>query len=103
MDVIDHVAASPNPFRALDRDLILAAIDEAAAKHDGLVHAAWVRPLLPTYVDPNSIGATICALVRQRVLVGTGRYLPNGNHRTRNRTKPSEVRRLTRPITEVDA
>lgn len=98
MDVIDAVATSPAPFRALDRDLILAAIDRAASENDGLVHAAWVRPLLPRYIDSHSVGAVICALVRQQVLVGTGRYLPNGNHRTRNRTKPSEVRRLTRPI-----
>lgn len=103
MDVIDHTAANPSPFRTLDRALILRAIDRAAAEHDGEVHAAWVRPLLPSYVDPNAIGATICVLVRQRVLVGTGRYLPNGNHRTRNRTKPSEIRRLTRPITEAAA
>lgn len=101
MDVIDTVAADPSPFRALDRDLILGAIDRVAAQNDGLVHASWIRPLLPAYVDSHSIGATICALVRQRVLVGTGTYLPNGNHRTRNRTKPSEVRRLTRPIVEA--
>jgi len=101
MDVIDTVAADPSPFRVLDRDLILRAIDRVAAQNDGLVHASWVRPLLPAYVDSHSIGATICALVRQRVLIGTGQYLPNGNHRTRNRTKPSEVRRLTRPIVEA--
>ena len=103
MDAIDQVATDPYPFRNLDRTLILSAIDRAAAKHDGLVHASWVRPLLPTYVDPHSIGAVICALVRQRALVGTGVYLPNGNHRSRNATKRSEVRRLTRPVTEVAA
>jgi hypothetical protein len=103
MDVIDRTAVDPSPFRTLDRALILAAIDRSAAEHDGLVHAAWVRPLLPRYVDSHSVGAVICALVRQRVLVGTGDYLPNGNHRTRNRTKPSEVRRLTRPISQEAA
>lgn len=103
MDVIDAKAADPSPFRALDRALILAAVDRVAAEHDGQVHAAWIRPLLPAHVDPNTIGATICVLVRQRVLAGTGRYLPNGNHASRNRTKPSEIRRLTRPLTEVPA
>lgn len=98
MDAIATTAANPNPFRVLDRDLILAAIDRAAAEHDGQVHAAWVRPLLPAHVEPTQIGAVVCALVRQRVLAGTGRYLPNGNHASRNRTKPSEIRRLTRPI-----
>lgn len=102
-DVIDAVAVDPSPFRFLDRAKILRAIDTVAAQNDGLVHIAWVRPLLPEYIDSHIIGATICALVRQRVLVGTGRYLPNGNHRTRNRTKPSEVRRLTRPISQEAA
>jgi hypothetical protein len=101
MDAIAATAENPNPFRVHDRRLILAAIDRAAAEHDGQVHAAWVRPLLPAHVEPSQIGAVVCGLVRQRVLTGTGRYLPNGNHRTRNRTKPSEIRRLTRPLTEV--
>lgn len=98
MDVIETVAADPSPFRVLDRDLILRAIATAASRNDGLVHASWVRRYIPSYVDSHSVGAVICALVRQGVLEGTGTYLPNGNHRTRNRTKPSEVRRLTRPI-----
>jgi hypothetical protein len=103
MDAIDATAANPNPFRVHDRLLILTAIDRVAAEHDGQVHAAWVRPLLPAHVDSHQIGAVVCGLVRQRALAGTGQYLPNGNHRTRNRTKPSEIRRLTRPITEVAA
>lgn len=103
MDAIDTTAANPNLFRIHDRALIVAAIDRVASEHDGQVHAAWVRPLLPAHVEPTQIGAVICALVRQRVLVGTGRYLPNGGEKSRNRTKPSEVRRLTRPIQQEAA
>lgn len=103
MDVIDAVAHDWRPSRVEARAAILAAVDQVAAQHDGLVHVAWVRPLLPEWIDQHQVGATVCALVRQRVLAGTGRYLPNGNHASRNRTKPSEIRRLTRPLTEVPA
>lgn len=100
-DAIDSVATNPYAWAVDDRTAVLAAIEITAAQHDGLVHIAWVRSHLDRQVDPHTLGAVICALVRQRVLAGTGRYLPNGNHGSRNRTKPSEVRRLMGPLPDM--
>lgn len=98
MDHIDAVNANPYPWAADDRAAVLAAVAAAAAESGGEVHAATVRAHLSREVGPHVIGAVICALVRQGVLVGTGTYRHNGGSKSRNRTKPAEVRRLVRPI-----
>ena len=77
-----------------DRAAIYQAIQDAADENAGLVHIADVRRHLTREVNPVRIGAAICALVRQGVLVGTGTYRPNGGHQSRNAMKPSEVRLL---------
>ena len=98
VDEIDAVAADWRPWRVDDRRVVLAAVEQVAAECDGLVHIADVRERLAREVDPHTIGAVICALVRQRVLVDTGATRPNGGHRSRNRTKPAAVRRLMGPL-----
>lgn len=97
-DVLDSVAVDWRPSARDDRAAIHAAIEATAAANDGLVHIADVRTHLDRDVDPHRIGAAICALVRRGVLVGTGQYRGNGNHRSRNRTRPAEVRYLAAPI-----
>lgn len=99
-DAIDSVATDWRPSARDDRVAIHDAIERAAAANDGEVHIADVRAHLDRDVDPHRIGAAICALVRSGVLVGTGHYRDNGNHRSRNRTRPAEVRYLTQPIPE---
>lgn len=98
MDAIDVVATDWRPSRVEARVEILRAIDLVAAQNDGLVHTSWMRPHLPSWIDPHQIGAMVCALVRQRVLVDTGRVLPNGGHASRNRTKRAAVYRLAAPV-----
>lgn len=98
MDEIDAVARDWRPWRVEDRAVVLAAVDAAAAANDGEVHIADVRERLARDVDPHTVGAVICALVRQRVLVGTGVFRPNGGVKSRNATKPAEVRRLVQPV-----
>ncbi len=100
-DVIDAVARDWRPSRAESRHAIRNAIALAAQAENGLVHAATVRRYLPSWVDSASIGAVVCTLVRQGALVGTGEFRANGGG-SRNRTKPSEVRRLVAPL-GVDA
>ena len=100
-DAIDSVATDWRPSARDDRVAIHDAIERAAAANNGEVHIADVRAHLTRDVDPHRIGAAICALVRQGVLVGTGQYRGNGNHRSRNRTRPAEVRYLAQPIPEA--
>lgn len=97
-DEIDVKASDWRPWAVEDRAVVLAAIDRAAAANDGEVHITDVRAHLAREVDPNVVGAVMCALVRQRVLVATGEYRPNGGTKSRNGTKPAAVRRLVRPV-----
>lgn len=97
-DAIDIKARDWRPWAVEDREVVLAAIDRAAAANDGEVHITDVRGHLARDVDPNVVGAVICALVRQRVLVATGEYRPNGCTKSRNSTKPAAVRRLVQPL-----
>lgn len=97
-DEIDAVATDWRPSRVESRDAVRVAIMRAASEHGGLVHIADVRPLLPTWVNPAQVGAVICRLVRSGYLTPTGRFRPNGETGSRNRTKRAEIRRLARPI-----
>ncbi len=97
-DELDVVATDWRPSRVMSREAIRIAIMRAAGQHDGLVHAASIREYLPTWCNPQQIGAVVCALVRMGYLTPTGTFRPNGGEHSRNRTKRSEVRRLTRPI-----
>lgn len=97
-DEIDAVAADWRQSRRDDRADVLDAIWLTAEYHHGYVHIADVRRAMGREVDPHMLGAVICALVRTGVLVGTGEYRPNGGHRSRNRAKPAEVRRLVKPL-----
>ena len=97
-DVLDVVAADWRPSRVESRRAIVAAINATASAHHGLVHAATIREHLPSWVHPSQVGAVVCALVRTGHLTPTGRYRPNNDTASRNRAKPSEVRRLTKPI-----
>ncbi len=99
-DEIDAVATDWRPSRVESREAVRVAIMRAANEHRGLVHAADVRELLPPWVNPSQVGAVTCRLVRAGYLVRTGRFRPNGQEASRNRTKRSEVRRLARPIPE---
>ena len=98
LDEITAPLADPHPWREDDRHVVLDAVNDAAAANNGLVHAADVRDRLARDVGPTMPGAIICALVRQGRLVSTGRTAPNGDAKSRNRTKRAEVRRLTAPI-----
>jgi len=97
-DEIDAVAHDWRPSRVESREAIRLAILRAAGDEGGLVHAATVRKHLPAWVNPQQVGATVCALVRAGYLIPTGHYRPNGQEQSRNRTKASPVRRLVRFI-----
>lgn len=96
-DEIDITAVDPRPGPTAIRAAIHDAIRRCATLY-GEVHIAQVRARLPLWATGPQVGATICALTRSGHLVGTGRYAPNGNTTTRNRTRPAEIRRLVRPL-----
>ena len=84
--------------RTESRAVILAAITRAAAEHHGLVHTSWVRPYLPSWVNPPQVGAVMSGLHLTGHLRATGRYLPNGGSASGNASKPAKVSRLTKPV-----
>ena len=97
-DILDALADDWR--RANARAEIRRAINQAAREHDGEVHIADVRPLLPDWIAPSLIGAYMCALVRGRHLIPTGHYAPNGDGAARNRAKAAKVYHLAAPIPE---
>jgi len=97
-DEIDVVARDWRPSRVESRQAVREAIMRTAAEHGGLVSADRVREHLPSWVNPAQVGAVTCSLVRAGYLTPTGRYRDNGNRASRNGTKRTQVRRLTRPI-----
>lgn len=100
-DTLDAVAHDHR--RVTHRDHIRRAINLVARENNGYVHIADVRPLLPTWIDPHQPGAFICAQVRAGRLYPTGQYRPNGQTRSRNRTKPAQVYLLAAPIPEEES
>ena len=97
-DILDALADDWRRTNA--RAEIRRAINQAAREHDGEVHIANVRPLLPDWIAPPMIGAVTCALVRARHLTPTGRYAPNGDGSARNRTKAAQIYHLAAPVPE---
>lgn len=97
-DELDVVAIDWRPSRVESREAIRLAIMRAASEHRQLVHAGTIREHLPSWVNPQQIGATVCALVRTGYLVPTGRLTRSGTPTSRNRAKASEIRRLVKAI-----
>lgn len=100
VDEIDLTAADHRRSSVEIRNEIRKAIRTTANSHDGFVHIADIRNIAPPWATGPQVGAVICHLVRAGTLAHTGRYRPNGNTRTRNRTRPAEVYRLVRPLPE---
>lgn len=95
MDILDHIAAEKRIIDHETRVALLDAVQRVAAEHDGLVHASRLRPALPQWVTKSkSYGAFVNALVRQKVLVATGQFLPSGNTEQRNGDRPAKVYRF---------
>ena len=99
-DVLPAVAADDSiPNRTDSRAAICAAITRAAAEHHRYVHASWVRPYLPAWINPPQIGAIVGALQRSGHLTQTSRpALPNGGTASGNGTKLSRVTYLAKDI-----
>lgn len=94
--LLDAIAADPLPSRQTDRQHIEAAVNAAAAAHNGIVHISTVRPLLTRNVWQPMLGSVISAMARAGRLEWTGDYLPNGGP-SGNGAKPARVWRLTTP------
>ena len=92
--LVDQVAADPHPLSEVKRADIINAFIEAASDHGGEVHASWVRPYLPVGVNEHLIGNVASQLSRKKILQRTGRYLPSGDARNRNRLRDLPVRRV---------
>ena len=92
--ILDAVLSDPLPSRQTDREVIEAAIIRAAAEHDGLVTAAWVRPLVEAEreVFPNMFGAVLRP--RRGFLEVTDRHPVRNEGGSGNANKWSPVYRL---------
>jgi len=94
--VLAAVATDWRPSRVESREAVRQAVMAAAREHGGRVTAATIRPHLPTWVNPASIGAAINAYRLAGWLIRTG-WAPNGGP-SRNAAKQSPVYRVTGAI-----
>lgn len=76
-----------DPVHDRDREAIVAAI-RASVDHNGVTSSNHWRPLIPTWVFPNVVGATVNALTRTGVLVKTGQWLISDDVHGRNSGRP---------------
>jgi hypothetical protein len=76
-----------DPIHARDREAIIDAI-RAAVRPDGTVSGNDWRGLIPQWVYPRVIGATVHALARHGVLVATGDWVISDDTAGRNSGKP---------------
>lgn len=98
-DKIDITATDWRPGPTAIRHAVKSALDLVARHNDGLVYIGLVRPFLPSWASGPQVGATICALVRQGVLVPTGEFAESGDARNRNATRATRVYRLVGDLT----
>lgn len=98
LELLDGLADDPTVSKTMSRRAILTAINVAADAHRGKVTAAWVRPHLPSWVNPSQVGAVVSALTRAGVLEETSEIHESGNAQSRNGTRLMKVYRRVCPI-----
>lgn len=83
---------SGDPIHARDREAVVDAI-RAAVRGDGTVCGNDWRGLIPTWVYPRVIGATVNALTKAGILRPTGEWRISDDLAGRNSGKPVRVYR----------
>lgn len=81
---------SGDPLHARDRQAVVDAI-AASVRPDGTVCSNDWRGLIPTWVYPRVIGATVNALTKARVLTPTGQWVISDDVHGRNAGRPARV------------
>lgn len=99
-ETLDAVRSDHRPSRRDARRVIREAIRVVADQNAGMVHVADIRPLLPVWVEPTQIGATIAGLAASGHLVRTGYTRPYGKPSKGNAHKEAAIRKLVKPLTE---
>lgn len=81
---------SGDPLHARDRAAIIDAIS-AAVRPDGTVSSNDWRGLIPTWVYPRVVGATVNALTKAGVLTPTGQWVISDDVLGRNAGRPARI------------
>jgi hypothetical protein len=86
---LDLIADEPAPLKVVQRRAIIEAIRDAT-EETLYFHAGTLRPHLPAGLDPHRIGAVISTLLKDDLIIDTGRAARSGNtkHRNGNRLVP---------------
>ena len=85
-----------DPIHARDREAVIDAI-RAAVRPDGTVCSNDWRGLIPQWVYPRVIGATVHALGRRRILQATGDWRISDDTAGKNAGRPVRVYRWHGP------
>jgi hypothetical protein len=85
-----------DPIHARDREAVIDAI-RAAVRPDGTVCGNDWRGLVPQWVYPRVIGATVHALARRGILQATGDWAISDDTVGKNSGKPVRVYRWHGP------
>lgn len=85
-----------DPIHARDREAVIDAI-RAAVRSDGTVCGNDWRGLIPAWVYPRVVGATVHALARRGILQATGDWAISDDTVGKNSGKPVRVYRWHGP------
>ena len=85
-----------DPVHDRDREAIVDAI-RASVDYAGITSSNHWRPLIPTWVYPKVVGATVNALTKAGVLVKTGQWLISNDVHGRNSGRPTMTYRWRAP------
>lgn len=105
LDLLDACATDPvkdailaliagDPLHARDREAIVSAIRDSVDQQ-GMTSSNHWRPLIPAFVYPRVVGATVNALTKAGVLVPTGEWLTSNDVHGRNSGRPVRLYRWT--------
>ena len=89
--ILDRLNHNSSPAKDDHQQAVRMATLAAVIKHDGEVTWAWVRPLLPEWVDAALKGSAYSGLINAGLLVDTGRTERSGDTKSRNGNKRCPV------------
>ena len=92
--IVDQLAHEPSPAKEQHAIEVRRAVARVARMTGGIVTAATLRDQTPEWVDAHVRGAVVSALVKQGVLVDTGRTVKSGNRKSRNGNRKVPVYQL---------
>lgn len=93
-DILDDLILDDRKPAEVTKAAIVGCLEQVASEHGGTVAIPWIRPHLPQFYHPQTVGATMTGLVRSGCIRWTGAFVESQNHAQRNGKRPAKVYEL---------